>query len=96
MARRTRICFHESADFDQDLVRRVKRELDLSGADIYQLEDDVWVIESDRHGLTLVLFDENTASVSIKNIGKVDRLKSGRDGAVVCNNISDVEWELNL
>ena len=94
--RRTRICFHESNDFDQDLVRRVKRELDLSGAYIYQLEDDVWVIESDRHGLTLVLFDENQASVSIKNIGKVDRLKSGRGGAVVCNNISDVEWELNL
>lgn len=94
--RKNRRGLNENREVDYDLVFRTKGLINNSSADVYELEDNIWIIESDRHDLTFVLFDEDRNTVSVKNIGKVDSLREGRDGAKLCSSFGEVDWALNL
>lgn len=87
---------HEAADYD--LVLRAKKEIENSNADVYQLEDDVWLINSDRHGFDLILFDENRNVVYVKHIGAVSDIRRGVNGDDVelCTDFGEFTWAINL
>lgn len=87
---------NENNAVDSNLVSKTKKLINNSSADIYELSNNIWVIESDRYGLTLVLFDEDKNTVSVKNIGKVGSLRVGKDGAELCSTFGEVDWALNL
>lgn len=87
---------HESADYD--LAYRAKKLIKDSNADVYELEDDIWLINSDRHGFDLILFDKNRNVVYVKHIGAVSDIRRGVNGDDVelCTDFGEFDWAVNL
>ena len=80
---------------DYDLLSRAKKLLKDSNADIYELEEDIWLINSDRHGFDLILFDKNKNVVYVKHIGAKSDILRG-DDVELCTNFGEFDWAVNL